>query len=122
MMMPKNIQSFPTAPYERALLRSQQSLRWGLGAALAVLLSLVTLPPASTAWTVALRQQLSEQIQTFEVARLRVENNVQTRQAATRGYVITQQPAFLDDYGTAASQVPTDLARLHDLASAIDPR
>ncbi|HEY0601568.1 MAG TPA: histidine kinase dimerization/phospho-acceptor domain-containing protein, partial [Herpetosiphonaceae bacterium] len=82
----------------------------------------MTLPPAISAWTVSLRQQLSEQIQTFEDTRLRIENNVQTMQAATRGYVITQQPAFLNDYGTAASHVPTDLAQLQDLASTIDPR
>lgn len=122
MTRPKQTHTGSAPAYARALLRSQRSLRWGLGAALVVLVSLVTLPPAISAWTVSLRQQLSEQIQTFEDTRLRVENNVQTMQAATRGYVITQQSSFLDDYGAAASHVPTDLAQLQDLAATIDPR
>lgn len=108
--------------HERTLVRSERSLRLGLVGALVVVISLVSLPPAISIWTTSLRERLSEQIQTFEDARLRVENNIQSLQAATRGYVITQQPAFLEAYTTAITEVPVDLAQLQELAPLVDRR
>ena len=63
--------------YRPALGRSRRPLALGLGAALVVLLLLVTLPPAATAWTTRLRERLSTQIQTFEALRSQIENDVQ---------------------------------------------
>lgn len=120
MILP-DAQSIRDRPHARALVRSQRALRWSLGAALLILLALVTLPPVISTWAVALRQQLSEQIQAFEDTRLRIENNVQSMQAATRGYIITQQPSFLEAYGTAAAAIPGDLQRLEQLAPLVDP-
>lgn len=109
------------AMHGSALLRSNRSLQRGLGAVLLILLLLVTLPPTTTAWIASLREQPSSLIQEFEDLQLQVENDVQSLQAAQRGYVITQQPLFLESYQSTAARVPSDLERLLSLAHQIDP-
>ena len=104
-----------------ALWRSTHPLALGLGAALVVLLLLVTLPPATTAWTTSLRDRRSTQIQTFEELRSQIENDVQRMQAAQRGYLLTQQPTFLENYQGANRRLMADLEQLRALAPMVDP-
>jgi len=113
-------QARPQTMRDGALLRSNQSLQWGLGAVLLILLLLVTVPPATTMWIASLREQPSSVIQAFEDLRLQIENDVQSMQAAQRGYVITQQPLFLETYQATAARVPSDLDQLLALAREID--
>lgn len=104
-----------------ALLRSNRSLLMGLSAVILIVVLLVTLPPATTLWTTQLRDRLSEQITTFEDLRLQIENDVQSMQAAQRGYLLTGQQPFLERYQTTATKLPADIEQLSRLAPLVDP-
>lgn len=106
---------------QQVLLRSNRSLLVSLGAVLLVVVLLVTLPPVTTLWTTNLRDQLTEQTTKFEDLRLQIENDIQGMQAATRGYLITQEQSFLESYQTSAARLPADLEQLVRLAPVVDP-
>jgi DNA-binding response OmpR family regulator/signal transduction histidine kinase/CHASE3 domain sensor protein len=91
----------------------------GLVAVLVILFLLVLAPPVVNAWSTTLQTDLTNQIQAFEDARSNVENDIQTMQAAHRGYLITREPRFLDAYAVAETQLPIDLQTLRDLAPHI---
>src|SRR5690349_3170183 len=76
--------------------RSQRALLVGLIFVVVLLLALITLPPLASARADALRAHLDTNVQVFANTLTAVENNVQEMQAATRGYILTQQPAFLE--------------------------
>ncbi len=112
---------FVSIPSRTDLRRTSRPLWLGLVAVLLILLLLVTLPPATTAWTTRLGQRLSQQIQEFNEARSQTENSIQRMQAAQRGYLLTQQLPFLETYQTAAAELPAQVAQLRQLAPLVDP-
>jgi CheY-like chemotaxis protein len=68
----------------------------------------------------ALRAHLDTDVQAFATTLTVVENNVQEMQAATRGYILTQQPAFLEQYHTAQDGLPARLQDLGQLGPRVD--
>ncbi len=94
---------------------------FGLVAVLSILLLLVVVPPLVNMWSGALRSQRTGQVQAFQDARSAVENDIKTIQAAERGYLLTQQPAFIDSYHAAETRLTADLQALRQLAPQIGP-
>jgi two-component system KDP operon response regulator KdpE/two-component system response regulator VicR len=93
--------------------RTQRALLVGLIFVVVLLLALITLPPLTSGRADALRVHLDTDVQAFAVTLTAIENNAQEMQAAARAYILTQQPAFLEQYRAAHDGLP---ARLEDLS------
>jgi DNA-binding response OmpR family regulator/signal transduction histidine kinase/CHASE3 domain sensor protein len=100
--------------------RVQRALLGGLIFVVVLLLALITLPPLTSGRADALRAHLDTDVQTFAATLTAVENNVQEMQAATRGYILTQQPTFLEQYHTAQDGLPARLQDLRQLGPRVD--
>ena len=116
-MMPNAAPFSLTQPFG---VRSQRALLVGLIFVVVLLLALITLPPLASARADALRTHLDTNVQVFANTLTAVENNVQEMQAATRGYILTQQPAFLEQYRAAQDGLPARLQDLGQLAPRVD--
>jgi CHASE3 domain sensor protein len=92
--------------------RTYRTLLIGLIFVVVLLLALITLPPLTNGRADALRAHLDTDVQDFADTLTATEDSVQEMQAATRGYVITQAPAFLEQYRTAQDGLPARLQNL----------
>lgn len=88
----------------------------GLIFVVVLLLALISLPPLASARAESLRGRLDGEVQTFQAALDASEDGMQEMQAAARAYVLTQEPAFLEQYRTAAASLPERLQILAFLA------
>jgi DNA-binding response OmpR family regulator/signal transduction histidine kinase len=100
--------------------RAQRALLGGLIFVVVLLLALITLPPLTSGRADALRAHLDTNVQAFATTLTVVENNVQQMQAATRGYILTQQPTFLEQYHAAQDGLPARLQDLRQLGPHVD--
>nr|MDQ2998611.1 CHASE3 domain-containing protein [Chloroflexota bacterium] len=109
-------------PFEQSLRpRTQRALLGGLIFVVVLLLALIILPPLANGRAEALRTHLDTDVQAFADALTSTENSVQEMQAATRGYLLTQQPSFLEQYRAAQDGLPTRLGDLVQLGPQVDP-
>jgi DNA-binding response OmpR family regulator/signal transduction histidine kinase len=100
--------------------RTYRALLLGLIFVVVLLLALITLPPLTNGRADALRTHLDTNVQDFADTLTTTEDSVQEMQAATRGYVITQAPAFLEQYRTAQDGLPARLQTLTQLSVQVD--
>jgi two-component system KDP operon response regulator KdpE/two-component system response regulator VicR len=101
--------------------RTYRALLAGLVFVVLLLLALITLPPLTSSRADALRTHLDTDVQVFADTLTAVENSVQEMQAATRGYILTHQPAFLEQYRAAQDGLPTRLNDLIQLGPQVNP-
>lgn len=85
-----------------------------------VLLALVILPPLVDARDAAIGADL-ERALALSVQLTDTENILQQLQADARGYIITQSPAFREQYRAAVAALPAQLQQLADRAVLADP-
>lgn len=100
--------------------RTQRALLIGLIFVVVLLLALITLPPLTSGRADALRAHLDTNVQAFVTTLTTVENTAQEMQAATRGYILTEQPAFLEQYRAAHDGLPARLHALGELGPRVD--
>jgi DNA-binding response OmpR family regulator/signal transduction histidine kinase len=100
--------------------RTYRALLVGLIFVVVLLLALITLPPLTNGRAEALRTHLDTDVQAFAATLTATENSVQEMQAATRGYLLTQAPAFLEQYRAAQDGLPARLQDLTDLGPQVD--
>ncbi|HEU4328509.1 MAG TPA: response regulator [Roseiflexaceae bacterium] len=93
----------------------------GLIFVVVLLLALITLPPLASAQAEALRARLDTEVQTLADALDATEDSMQEMQSAARAYVLTEEPAFLEQYRTAAAALPERLHSLSERTTRIDP-
>jgi CHASE3 domain sensor protein/nitrogen-specific signal transduction histidine kinase len=84
-------------------------------------LALISLPPLTNGRADMLRAHLDTDVQDFANALTATENSLQEMQAATRGYILTQAPAFLEQYRAAQDGLPARLQDLTQLGPQVDP-
>jgi DNA-binding response OmpR family regulator/signal transduction histidine kinase len=101
--------------------RTYRALLVGLIFVVMLLLALITLPPLTNGRAEALRTHLDTDVQAFADTLTATENSVQEMQAATRGYLLTQEPAFLEQYHAAQDGLPARLQDLTELGPRVDP-
>lgn len=85
-----------------------------------VLLALISLPPLVDGRDTAIRATL-DQTQSLSVGLIDTENSLQQMQASARGYIITQSPAFLEQYRAATAGLPTQLQQLTGITDQSAP-
>ncbi|HMQ30840.1 MAG TPA: response regulator [Chloroflexaceae bacterium] len=85
-----------------------------------LLLALVALPPLANQWADTIRAQVN-QAQAFSDALGGLESDLQLMQAAARGYLVAQNPAFLAQYRALQDGLPLRLQDLSRLAPAVSP-
>lgn len=107
-------------PAGQALPRTQRALLGGLLFVVILLLALISLPPLANGRAESLRAHLDKDVQAFADTLISIENSVQEMQAATRGYLLTQQPSFLEQYRAAQDGLPARLDDLQQLAPQVD--
>ncbi|MEP7188007.1 MAG: CHASE3 domain-containing protein, partial [Roseiflexaceae bacterium] len=108
-------------PYEQSLRpRTQRALLGGLIFVVVLLLALIILPPLANGRAEALRAHLDTDVQAFADVLTSTENSVQEMQAATRGYLLTQQPSFLEQYRAAQDGLPNRLGDLVQFGPRVD--
>jgi DNA-binding response OmpR family regulator/signal transduction histidine kinase/CHASE3 domain sensor protein len=100
--------------------RTYRALLVGLIFVVVLLLALITLPPLTNGRAEALRTHLDTDVQAFAATLTTTENSVQEMQAATRGYLLTQAPAFLEQYQAAQDGLPARLQDLTELGPRVD--
>jgi PAS domain S-box-containing protein len=93
----------------------------GLVFVVVLLLALIVLPPLANSWADATRARLDDTVLAFGDALNAVENDLQQMQASARGYVITTEPTFLEQYRTTSDSLPAKLEQLTLLAPDVDP-
>ncbi len=93
----------------------------GLIFVVVLLLALITLPPLASAQAEAARARLDTEVQTLADALDATEDSMQEMQSAARAYVLTEEPAFLEQYRTAAAALPERLDSLDERAGRVDP-
>jgi two-component system, OmpR family, KDP operon response regulator KdpE len=101
--------------------RTYKALLIGLIFVVALLLALITLPPLTSGRADTLRTHLDTDVQTFANTLTAIENSVQEMQAATRGYILTRQPIFREQYRAAQGALPARLQDLRQLGPEVDP-
>jgi DNA-binding response OmpR family regulator/signal transduction histidine kinase/CHASE3 domain sensor protein len=101
--------------------RTYRTLLGGLVFVVLLLLALITLPPMASGRAETLRSHLDTDVQAFNDTLIATEQSMQEMQAATRGYLLTQAPAFLEQYHTARDGLPARLQDLVELAPRVDP-
>jgi two-component system KDP operon response regulator KdpE len=101
--------------------RTYRALLVGLIFVVVLLMALITLPPLTNGRAEALRSHLDTDVQAFAAILTATENSVQEMQAATRGYLLTQAPAFLEQYRAAQDGLPARLQDLTELGPRVDP-
>jgi DNA-binding response OmpR family regulator/signal transduction histidine kinase/CHASE3 domain sensor protein len=101
--------------------RTYRALLIGLLFVVVLLLALISLPPLTNGRADALRAHLDTDVQDFADALTATENSLQEMQAATRGYILTQAPAFLEQYRAAQDGLPARLQDLIQLGPQVDP-
>src|SRR3569833_802972 len=57
---------------------------------------------------------------TYQViaAQYRIETDIQSAETGQRGFLLTQQPIFLENYRRYAAQAPADIQKFRDLTRA----
>lgn len=85
-----------------------------------LLFALIVLPPLMHTRSEALRSHLTDDVLALNDALTATENDVQELQAALRGYILTQQPAFLAQYNAAQASLASNLQRVASLAARVD--
>jgi DNA-binding response OmpR family regulator/signal transduction histidine kinase/CHASE3 domain sensor protein len=105
----------------RSLTRSYRASLAGLVFVVALLLALITLPPLANGRAEMLRGRLDADVQGFASALIASENSLQEMQAAARGFLLTEAPAFLEQYAAARDGLPSRLQDLEQLAPRVDP-
>ncbi|GAB4193478.1 MAG: hypothetical protein OHK0022_08420 [Roseiflexaceae bacterium] len=93
----------------------------GLIFVVVLLLALITLPPLASGRAETLRARLDTEVQTLTGALDGTEDRMQEMQSAARAYVLTQEPAFLEQYQTAAASLPERLQILTERAGQVEP-
>jgi DNA-binding response OmpR family regulator/signal transduction histidine kinase len=101
--------------------RTYRALLIGLVFVVVLLLALITLPPLANGRAEALRAHLDTDVQAFANTLTTTENSVQEMQAATRGFLLTQAPIFLEQYRAAQDGLPARLQNLTELGPRVDP-
>jgi CHASE3 domain sensor protein len=101
-------------------LRAYRALLIGLVFVVVLLLALITLPPLSSGRADALRAHLDTDVQAYANTLTTVENSLQEMQAATRGYILTRQPAYLEQYHAAQDGLPARLQALTEVGPRVD--
>lgn len=110
-----------TAAPQPSIVRAHSSLSIGLLFVVLILLALITLPPLTNARAEALRIHLNTDVQAFADTLTATENDLQQMQAATRGYILTRAPAFLEQYRAAQDRLPANIQHLKELGPRVDP-
>jgi PAS domain S-box-containing protein len=100
--------------------RARLFLVTGLIFVVVILVGLVALPPLLSAHADTLRAQL-DTVQRFSDALVETDDRLQELRVATRGYVITQTPSFLEQYRAAQDSLPATLDALVELAPRVQP-
>lgn len=85
-----------------------------------LLLAMVALPPLANSWANVLRTQAS-QAQAFADTLDRLESDLQQMQAAARGFLITRNPSFREQYRARRDGLPLRLQDLTWLAPEVSP-
>jgi DNA-binding response OmpR family regulator/signal transduction histidine kinase len=101
--------------------RTYRALLLGLIFVVVLLLALITLPPLTNGRAEALRTHLDTDVQAFAATLTATENSVQEMQAATRGFLLTQAPVFLEQYHATQDGLPARLQDLVELGPRVDP-
>lgn len=105
--------SIDTPPRDRA------PVLWLLSVVL-LLLALVALPPLANTRADDIREQTA-QAQRFADTLASLESDLQQMQAAARGFLITQNPTFREQYRALQDGLPLRLQDLTGLAPLVDP-
>ncbi|MEM8531787.1 MAG: ATP-binding protein [Chloroflexota bacterium] len=83
--------------------------------------ALIAIPFIATQRADSLRTQLDDDILAFTEALTEVEGQAQQMQVSVRGYILTQSPAFIEEYQTACDGLETHTQNLVRLAPRVDP-
>lgn len=94
-------------------------LLWLLSIVL-LLVALVALPPLANQWADVIRARAA-QTQSFADTLGGIEADLQHMQAASRGFLITENPAFREQYRALQDGLPLRLQDLTRLAPAVSP-
>ena len=83
--------------------------------------ALIAIPFVASQRAESLRTQLDDDILAFTEALTEAEGQAQQMQVSVRGYILTQSPAFIEEYQTARDGLETHTQNLVRLAPRVDP-